>query len=129
MTERQWYRLLVEENVTMEESESGEQKYIACRVEIASPGTDWETSWRLARLPGLGPELSSFMFKLLHQILPTQERVSHTSPTSNSLCKHSDCTGDRVEDISHSLVYCRGNNGVGMKILERAGQTVSQTRS
>ena len=131
MTEGQWYRILVEQNVTMEESDTGEPKFIACRVERASPWTDWEISWRLARLPGLGPEQSSFIFKLLHQILPTQERVSRTSPGTNSFCKHSECTGQSVEDISHCLVHCRGNDGTGMKILESArtvapGQTVEQ---
>ena len=131
MSEQQWYRLLLEENVTMEELETGESRFMACRVELASPWTDWEISWRLSRLPGLGPEHSSFLFKLLHQILPTQERVSRTSPTTNSLCKHRDCTGDSTEDIPHCLVYCRGNDGVGMKLVECArtvapGQSVEQ---
>ena len=82
-------------------------------------------------MPGLGPEQSFFIFKLLHQILPTQERVSRTSPATNSFCKHTECTGQSVEDIPHCLVHCRGNNGTGMKILESArtvapGQTVEQ---
>ena len=131
MTEGQWYRLLVEDNVTMEETATGERNFIGCRVELASPETDWENSWRLARMPGLGPELSSFLFKLMHQILPTQERVSRNSPTTNPLCKHSNCTGALVEDLPHALVHCSGNNGVGLKLLERArtlapGGTVEQ---
>jgi hypothetical protein len=40
----------------MEESDEGVMKQTLCRVERAMPGTDWENSWRLARLPGLGPE-------------------------------------------------------------------------
>ena len=44
MSEGQWYRLLLEDNVTMEEMENGQRKYIGCRVELASPETDWETT-------------------------------------------------------------------------------------
>ena len=120
MTERQWYRLLVEDKITMEEKENGQRKYIQCRVELASPGTDWEQSWRLARLPGLGPEHTSFLFKLLHQLLPTQERVARTSPSTNSNCKNSNCSGVMVEDQTHALVYCSGNNGAGIRIVEAA---------
>ena len=36
------------------------RKYIRTKVELASPVTDWERSWRLARLKGLGPEHTSF---------------------------------------------------------------------
>ena len=33
MTEGQWYRSLVEQNITMEESDTGQPRFIACRVE------------------------------------------------------------------------------------------------
>ena len=74
MTEKQWYTLLSEDTCAMEEDENGQREYIKCRVERSSPDTDWEQCWRLARLPGIGPENTSFLFKLMHQILPTQER-------------------------------------------------------
>ena len=104
----------------MEESENGQRKFIDCRVELASPDTDWETTWRLARLPGLGSEHSSFLFKLLHQILPTQERIARTSPTTSPTCKVHSCTGDVVEDLPHALVHCCGNNGVGLQVVQAA---------
>ena len=63
-----------------------EMRYIMCRVELANPDTDWERSWMLARLPGLGPENVSFLFKIMHQILPTQESVVRTSPRTNPEC-------------------------------------------
>ena len=131
MTQRQWYRLLLEDNVTMEEKENGQRSYIGCRVELGSPNVDWETSWRLARLPGLGSEHTSFLFKLLHQILPTQERVARTSPTASSLCKVNNCPGDMVEDLPHALVHCSGNLGAGDMIIQRSltiapGKTVDE---
>ena len=83
MSEKQWYRLLLEDNCTMEESMEHERRYFMCRVELANPDTDWERSWMLARLPGLEPENVSFIFKMMHQIRPIHERVARTSPRSS----------------------------------------------
>ena len=100
--------------------EYGQRQLIPCRVELASPEIDWEKSWRLARLPGLGPELTSFIFKLLHQVLPTQERVARTSPVVAPTCKSPSCTGGHIEDLQHALIHCCGNNGVGVRLVELA---------
>ena len=68
MTEGQWYGLLLEDHVTMEEVDGQGRNYIPCRVEAACPGNDWEVRWKRARLKGLGPKITSFLFKVLHQI-------------------------------------------------------------
>ena len=111
----------------MESTPDGLKSFIACRVELASPEVDWENCWRLSRMPGLGAELTSFLFKLLHQILPTQERVSRTNPAATPLCKLASCNLEVVEDLSHALVHCRGNNGVGLKIVAGARTTLPGT--
>ena len=49
------------------------------KVEIASPGTDWEKSWRFARLKGLCQEHTSFKFKLLQKISHSQERLQRAN--------------------------------------------------
>ena len=79
MTEKQWYRIYLEDSCTMQELTAGELSYIPTRLELASPETDWENSWRLARLKGLGPEHGSFLFKLLHKLLITKERLNRTN--------------------------------------------------
>ena len=53
----------------MAESDREIRQQILCRVERADPGTDWENSGRLARLPGLEPDNISFPFKIMHEIL------------------------------------------------------------
>ena len=98
------------------------RQFISSRVESAIPGTDWETSWRLARLGGLGPENTSFLFKLLHQILPTQERLHRAKKEANPRCKAAGCTSGEVEDLQHSLVECQANQLVGKKLMETLGQ-------
>ena len=100
----------------MEVDHDGQQNNILCRVERASPSTDWERSWRLARLPGLGTENVSFLFKLLHDILPTQERVSRTKTRASPACPVLGC-GDAVETRAHALLLCEGNNGVGQRVM------------
>ena len=110
------YRLLIEE-ITTNEAEGGSQDYIPCRVERASPGADWETCWRLARLSDLEPDNTSFQFKLIHQILPTQERISRTKPNSSPNCKAQDCQGE-IESLEHALINCLANQGVGARLFE-----------
>ena len=116
MSEKMWYRLLLEEDYTMEETEQG-QEFIKCRVERVSPNVDWEQSWRLARLSGLGPDNVSFIFKLLHQILPTQERVARTRPGTSPNCKSQRCQNN-VDNLEHAMIFCQANDGVGLALLD-----------
>ena len=40
----QWYRVLLEKEVTMEESKDGTMEFIRLRFELASPSTEWEVT-------------------------------------------------------------------------------------
>ena len=70
------------------------------------------------RLNGLGPESTSFLFKVVHQLLPTQERVARTNPNVNGLCKAAGCNMAEREDVLHALVTCEGNGGVGKSVID-----------
>ena len=67
------------------------------------------------RQRGLDPELTSFLFKLLHGILPTSARVNRILQNSSSFCAR--CDGSIVEDLEHALVYCEANGDVGHTLL------------
>ena len=67
------------------------------------------------RQRGLDPELTSFIFKLLHGILSTAARVSTILPNSSSICAR--CEDNVVEDLEHALVYCQANGDVGHTLL------------
>ena len=114
MSEKQWYQYLLEEEVTMAETEHG-RELIPCRAENKGPEIDWETGWLRARLPGLGHVLVSFLFKVMHDLLPTQERVSRTNPAVTATCKL--CESESVENLNHALVTCPANQGVGVAVL------------
>ena len=126
MSESQWYMLLLEDKVTMEVREEQSRQFILCKAELVSPSTNWEVIWRRARLRGLGPELTSFLFKILHKLLTTQERVARTNPTVSPLCKAPGCSGEESEDLVHALVTCAGNMGVGRSVLDSVSRFVDK---
>ena len=123
LSEKQWYRYLLEEKVTMEQSE-GILQLKTCRVERLFPLNDWETTWKRCRLPGLGPNLSSFLFLVVHELLPTQARLSKADPSLNGICRM--CTENVIDDLQHSLIHCDFNDGVGKKIIQCVSQSQAQ---
>ena len=109
--------MLLEDNVTMVDVEEQGKMYKPCRVELANPDYDWDISWRRITLKGLGPKMTSFLFKVVHQLLPTQERIARTNPRVSSTCKAVGCSGVEIEDVTHALISCVGNDGVGITVL------------
>ena len=114
MTEKQWYQFLLESKVIMVDNEESNQ-LTPCRAEMKNPELDWESTWPRARLPGLGSEIMSFLFKVVHDLLPTQERIARTSAGVSGDCKF--CVPDVKEDLLHALVRCQGNQGIGHAVL------------
>ena len=111
----EWVRILTEDGLTMHMGPSQIMQYIPCRSELAFPHNDWELSWKLCRLPGLGSDLASFNFKLLHGLLVTKERMHQLNPNSSPICTL--CPDQATEDIQHAMVHCQYNNGAGQKLL------------
>ena len=65
----------------------------------------------------LGPSLTSFLFKLLHQILPTAERVSRILPNHSPHCTQCRAEYPVVESLIHALFECSSNHGTGTVLL------------
>ena len=59
----------------------------------------------------------SFLFRVIHQTLPTQERVARTKPGASTICKVQDCSANVTEDIPHALINCPANGGIGHHLL------------
>ena len=86
--------------------EDSPQTLIPVRAESLSPSTVWPKSWILSRLHGLESDLSSFLFKPLHRIIPSQDRVSRivrAEEQVHGLCQlcHAffSCPHNRVADL------------------------------
>ena len=79
--------MIMKDRLTMEYIGEQDRSMIPCRVELTNPGSDWEVTWRRMRLPGRSPAPSSFLFKMVHQLLTTQERVGRTNKSVTGICK------------------------------------------
>ena len=76
LSTKDWYRVLLEDNLLMSQpNEDAPPSRLPTRVEALSPENDWPETWRLSRICGLESRLTTFLFKLLHHLLPTQDRV------------------------------------------------------
>ena len=111
---REIYRFLIEE-ITMVEDNAGIQTLTPLRVEMASPSIQWDQVWSMARQKMMGPDLTTFMFKLLHQILPTAERVSRILPNKSPNCAR--CTGPATDTLLHSFFDCPTSHAAGEVLL------------
>ena len=91
------------------------REYIKSRAELASPDTDWEASWSRTRLRGIGSEASSFLWQTLHNLLPTEERLSRFLPNTSEQCKL--CQPHVMADQVHCFFFCISTKEVGNWIL------------
>jgi hypothetical protein len=125
MTTKEWYRVLMEDQLLMSQpTENSPATLLPIRVETLSPENDWPEIWRLVRIHGLGSKLTSFLFKLLHCILPTQDRVLRLGVAAGDqpgLCQL--CHGE-VEDPLHALFSCHLSQVAGLGLLGYAQKTV-----
>ena len=109
MSSGQWYKAFLENNITMEEDENGKRSTKNCKVELAHPEVDWQQSWHLASQKDLSSEDQTFLWRMLHDILPTQSRLHRmgmrNAPTPN--CTH--CDTSAPDSLQHALVTCSKN--------------------
>ena len=111
------YNFLMEDLLMSEDQgDDGQRELIPLRVELNDTTVNWTHSWQMARLHPLGPQLSSFLFKLLHQLLPTAERVAKILPSSSPLC--SQCIHKQVETLHHAFFTCTANLGLPHLLLQ-----------
>ena len=108
MTEKDWSRLLTEEYITTEHNMENDTKEMRkCKSELDSPDTDWPISWSICRQPGVPPDLASFLWKVMLNILPTQARLLRLRISETADCKH--CTEPGT--LQHELIDCDFNMG------------------
>ena len=108
MTCKEWYSFILQSELE-ETGPNGENRLIPCRVELKLELHDWSQSWRLARLKGLSSQCLSFLWKLLHELLPTKERQNRILRNGNgancAICGETD-------NIIHALATCRKSSPV-----------------
>ena len=104
-----WYRALLEIFVTHRDVDNGTQELIPCRIEMKHPGVNWELIWSLATDSGLPSELSTFLWNMVHNLLPTRERLHmlNMPDTPSPVCNL--CTMEVPDYPVHALLQCLFN--------------------
>ena len=115
MSVKQWYQYLLEKHVIERElDDEGRSELIPCKVEEREPTAPWMESYRLSKLKGISPTTKSFNFKLLHTLLPSNERINHLNPNATALCR---LNCGAVETYLHLFYDCHHNQGAGDALL------------
>ena len=117
MSLREWYQTLLEDRILMTPAiEDTPRQLIPVRAERLAPSNDWVRSWQTLQNKGLTSDHRSFLFRMLHGLLPTQARLSHLrlSDQDQGLCIL--CKTD-VEDIIHAFFQCPNNHLAGLRAL------------
>ena len=63
----------------------------------------------------MGSEATSFLWKLVHHLLPTEDRLSNILPNNTSNCKL--CPAPIMADLSHCFFNCISTKEIGGKLL------------
>ena len=79
------------------------------------PDVPWGESYRLSRLHGLSPDMKSFLFKMIHTLLPSRERVHHLTPASSPLCW---CGTGVPETYLHLFYECPKNDIATIALIQ-----------
>ena len=115
MAVKQWYLYILERDVLLRKVNNEDRmEIVPCKIEVRCPLAPWSEIYRLCRLNGLSSQSKSFLFKLVHTILPSYERINHLNPNSSSLCRL-DC--GEVESYEHLFFKCVCNRAAGEAIM------------
>ena len=115
MTTKQWYNYLLKKDILKVTNEDGTERERLCRVELACPDVDWEIIWRRVRLPCLSSATSSFLWKLVNELLTTEERVHSTVGNAPPTCRY--CRLEIIADLKHCFFKCCMTEDVGNWLL------------
>ena len=117
MSTKEWYRVILEKNVTVREDRPALQPTLSpVKCEVNNPMVEWDRTWQFAQLKGLNSEQKTFIFKVLHNILPTSSRLFRLNEKASPICTM--CTSGSIEDCMHALLEYSHNNIVNSFILE-----------
>ena len=97
-------------------TENSPAALLPVRCETISPDTNWSSTWCLLRSCGLSSNISSFLFKLVHLLLPTQDRVKRLGADRDNAAGCCLLCGAE-DDILHDFFSCPHTCTAGLAIL------------
>ena len=109
LTIKDWTNLLTRDNVTHQTLDGVTEVTLRpLTVEIRHSDVNWPATWERARVPGLPSDLASMLFKVLHNLLPTQERQYRLGGGADQgNCTY--CDPEVKDDLLHAFTGCTLN--------------------
>jgi hypothetical protein len=108
MTIGQWTSALTQSVTHSPATLDAPAALLPVRAEREAPAVDWPRTWRRARLPGLPGDLADFLFRVLHGLLPTQDRVAERGGNRGDrepgVCRC--CQPDTPDSLLHTVFGC-----------------------
>ena len=106
MTTKIWYQVLLENLVTHSLNDSEHRVLKVCRTESYNPGQDWERIWQAAITPGLPSSFRTFLWLMLHNILPTRARLFRMNLPNAPSPNCAFCDSGTPDTLLHALFLC-----------------------
>ena len=97
-------------------NEEGRKELVPCRIDLSYRNTSWDESYRLSRLRGLTPAEKSLLFCIIHELLPSNHRMSRVNPATNPSC--SLCNSGEDETYPHAFITCLANSEAMGSLLQ-----------
>ena len=118
---KQWYNFLLKREYS---DVIGDDLVVRpSRIELSDPSVLWDNIWKNVHLQILGNAEISFSWKLVHNLLTTEERVHATVGNTSASCKFF-CTDDSPANLKHCLLSCDMSSDVGTWLI-RIFQSIS----
>ena len=109
MSIRQWTKVLMEDRVThTAATPSSSATLLPVHAELGQPQVGWPRTWCRARMRGLPGDLGDSLFRHLHGLLPTQDRVARLGGSRGArapgVCRR--CLPDTPDSLLHTMFHC-----------------------
>ena len=107
----QWFRVLMENNITHQMTHASREVRPSW-AKVKHPEVNWERTWSLATKLGLPTHLLSFIWKIIHDLLPFPTRLFRLQMPNimSDICNL--CNQHQVGDLTHCLLQCPYTRGI-----------------
>ena len=100
-------------------ADDGRRRLKPCRTELNNPDVNWGYVWELASQPGLDSTETSFLWRMLHNLLPTPARLFHMQIRNTTSPNCQLCDQSLRGDLFHCLLTCSFNSEVSSWLLNK----------